>query len=201
MNIVVLRVGFDGAGYGVVEVVVIGTKPTHIEPPHIPFGVPIDDPFRHHLADAARSCETMRAEGAGNPEALDGGRSEQEFAVGGEAFGTVEQFDDFRIFHGWHAADGVFHQRGEAIPVGVEQLIFEVFGDAVQAEGGGLTFVAAGDDSAHFLAPVDQQVGVAQVGEAVIHARDGLGHDVKMRHRDDGQVQADHLADFTSPHA
>ena len=32
-----------------------------IEPPQIPFGMPLDNPFRHRLADAARARETVRA--------------------------------------------------------------------------------------------------------------------------------------------
>src|ERR1700690_2045490 len=55
MYIIILSICFDGACDGVIEAVVIGAKASHIKPPHIPFGMTINDPLCHRLADAARS--------------------------------------------------------------------------------------------------------------------------------------------------
>ena len=71
MDIVILCVGFKGARDGVIQAVVVGAKAAHVQPPHIPFRVAVDDPFSHDLADATRTCQSMCAERAGNPEAFD----------------------------------------------------------------------------------------------------------------------------------
>ena len=63
-----------------------------------------------------------------------------------------------------------------------------------------MTFIATGDKSAHFFAPVNEQVWVTQVGEFIGHTFDGFSEDVQMRHGDDRQVEPNHFANFASPH-
>ena len=91
VDIVILRVGFKRACDGVILAVVVGAKATHIQTPHIPFRVAVDNPFSHDFADTARTCQTMRAERAGNPEAFDGRRAQQKFPIGSEALRTIEE--------------------------------------------------------------------------------------------------------------
>src|SRR5262245_35359419 len=55
VDIVILGVGLDRTGRRITEAVVIGAEAPHVKPPHIPLGVTVDDPFCHHLADAARA--------------------------------------------------------------------------------------------------------------------------------------------------
>src|SRR5215212_534822 len=117
MDVVILTVSLDRARRGVILAVVVGAEAAYIQPPHIPLGMPIDNPLGHNLADAARACQSMGAERARHPEALDRGRTQQIFTVGREAFGTVEQFSHFRIFHGGDTLDGIFHQWREALPI------------------------------------------------------------------------------------
>ena len=90
VNVVVLGIGFKGACNCIIEAVVIGAKTAHIQPPHIPFGVSIHDPFRHHLANAACACQAVCTECTRHPETLDGCWAKQEFTVWCKAFGTIQ---------------------------------------------------------------------------------------------------------------
>ncbi len=201
MNIIILSVRLKCARRDVIQIVVVWTKAAHIESPHIPFGMSVHDPFRHRLADSARARESMRAESARHPKSFDGCGSQQKFAVGRKAFGTIQEFDNFRMFNRRHALDGIFHQRSETFPIGREQLKFEILRDALHAKGRGLTLVSACDESADFFAPINQKVRVAQIWEFICHAFDGFGHNVKMRHRNHRQTQPDHFSNLASPHA
>src|SRR5215216_3868110 len=88
MDVVILSVSLDRARRGVILAVVVGAEATYIQPPHVPLGMPIDNPLGHHFADAARACQPMGAERACHPEALDRGGTQQIFTVGREAFRT-----------------------------------------------------------------------------------------------------------------
>ncbi len=113
--------------------------------------------------------------------------------------GPLSSWIDLGRFDRRDALDGVLHQRGEALPVGGQELVLEIARDAVQPERGRVALVPARDEPADLLAPVDQQVGVAQGREVVPHSLDRLGDDVEVRHGDDGQGQPDHLADLAAP--
>ena len=143
--------------------------------------------------------QPVGAECAGHPEALDRGGAQQELAVRRKSFRSVQELDHFGCLHRRHALDGVFHQRRKTLPVGRQELVLEVARDAVQAERSRVALVTTRDQPANLLAPVDQQVGVAQGWEIVPHTLDGFGDDVQVRHRDDRQVEPDHLPDLASP--
>ena len=91
MNVVIFSVRFNRARENVILARVIRAETPMVEPPQIPFGMPLDNPFRHRLADAARARETVRAKRGGNPKPFHRRRTEQIFRVGRESFGTIEQ--------------------------------------------------------------------------------------------------------------
>src|SRR5215216_5762368 len=107
MDVVILGVGLDRTRRRKPKTVVAGAKAPHVQPPHVPLRVTIDDPLCHDLADAARACQSVSTERACYPETLDRRGTKQILAVGRETFGTVEQFLDFRLFHDRDALDGV----------------------------------------------------------------------------------------------
>src|SRR5690242_1308750 len=52
MDVVILGISFDRARRGIILAVVVGAEASHIQSPHVPLRMTIDDPFCHHLADA-----------------------------------------------------------------------------------------------------------------------------------------------------
>src|SRR3990170_2571348 len=75
VDIVILRVGLDGARHGIVLAGVVRTKAAHVQPPHIPLRMAGDDPLGHDLTDAARASQAVGAEGTRHPETLNRRRS------------------------------------------------------------------------------------------------------------------------------
>ena len=116
VDVIILCVCFKCTRRSVIQAVVVGAKAPYIEPPHIPFGVAVHDPFCHNFADTACAGEAMRAERTCHPETLNGGGSEQKFTIRCKAFRTIQQFDNFRVFNGRHAPYGIFHQWCESFP-------------------------------------------------------------------------------------
>src|SRR5689334_16904930 len=82
LDVVVLRERFVRARQGVPAAAVLPAEPPPVEWPHVPFGPAVDDPLAHHLADAARSGESVGAAAGGDPEAGHVGLAEQEVRVG-----------------------------------------------------------------------------------------------------------------------
>src|SRR6266487_486246 len=62
MDVVILGIGLNRTRRSVILTVVVGAEAAHIQPPHVPFGVTVDDPLCHHLANATRARQPMRAE-------------------------------------------------------------------------------------------------------------------------------------------
>ena len=169
--------------------------------PQVVLGLAVDDPLGHHLADAAGTGETVRAEAGGDPEAGHLALAEDELAVGRERLGAVEEALDLGLLDRRHAQDGALHELLEAIPVLGQELRLEARRDAVEPERRGITLVAAHHEAADLGAEVDEVVGIAQRGKRLERRREGLGHEVLVRHRDDRDGHADEPRDVGGGHA
>ena len=95
-------------------------------------GSPLDDPLRHHLADAAGAGEAVRAEAGGDEQAAHVGLAEAELAVGRERLRPVDEPRDADVVHGRDALARVGDDLLEAVPVLLEQAAVEVGRDRVE---------------------------------------------------------------------
>ena len=62
--------------------------------PRVEAGLPVEEPLRHHPADAARARDAVGAEARGDEEAVHLALAEHELVVGGEALGPVHERHD-----------------------------------------------------------------------------------------------------------
>src|SRR5215216_2290521 len=68
MNVVILSIRFHGACQCECLASILISKASHVEFPHIPFGMTVNDPFCHYFTDAARAGDAVRTERACHPE-------------------------------------------------------------------------------------------------------------------------------------
>ena len=184
LDVVVLRQRLVRARERVCAAAVLPSEAAPVERPHVPLGTAVDDPLAHHLADAARAREPVRAPAGGDPEAGHVRLAEQEVGVGRERLGAVEEHLHLGALHRWHAVDRVREQLLHPLPFLREQLRLEPVGDAVERPRRGLALVAAHDEPADLGAEVDEVVRVAQCRQRLERRVERLGDEVLVAERD-----------------
>ena len=97
LDVVVGRVDLACALERVLAARVRAAEAAGVHLPCIQPRLPVDDPFRDEAAHAARSGKAVSAKSGRDPEAADLARAEDELAVGGERFGTVDEPDHLRV--------------------------------------------------------------------------------------------------------
>ena len=200
-DVVVGRVHLGRAGERVRLGAVLAAEAADVHVPEVPLRLAVDDPLRHDLADPARPGQAVRAEPRGDPETRHLRLAEDEFAVGRERLGAVEELLDLGLLHRGHAPDGALHQLLEALVVPGQELRLEALGNAVEAERCGIALVAAHHETADLGAPVDEIVGVAQRRQRGQRRVERLGDQVLVGHRDDRDGHADQPRDIRRGHA
>ena len=132
--------------------------------------LPLDDPFRYHLAGAGGAEDPLAVEAGGNEEARELRRlSQHELVVRGEALGPVHELADGRLLKHRQELDRVGHRKLEMVPV-LRQLDELGAGrHLVQRQRLGHGLEAADEEPARVLLHIDVAVGVAddrRVGES-----------------------------------
>src|SRR5207248_7246035 len=133
----------DGADARVVPLPIGVTEPPQIHLPEVEARLPIDDPFRHRPAHPPGTGDPVGAESGRDKEPANARLAEDELVVGREGLRSIDQLDDIAVLERGDPLDGVLRKWFEARPVLREQTIVEIAGDAVEAPGGGIAFVAA----------------------------------------------------------
>ena len=207
-DVVVGLVGLLHPGVRVGGRAVLRAEAADVHVPEVQAGLALGDPLGHDLADPARAGEPVRAEAGGDEEAVDLGLAKAELVVGGERLGPVDDPRDLDLVHRRHALAGVLDDLLEAVDVVLEQAPVEVERDLVEPVGAvgeerrpRVALVAAHHEALAVLAVVDEEVGVAQGGEAPgVVVAEGLGHQVLVRHRDDRDPHARQPAELGGEH-
>ena len=122
-------------------------------------------------------------------------------AVRREAVRSVDELDDLGLLESRATPHGPFHQRPEQIPLGGEQLLRELPGDASDRPGLGVGLEAPDQKAADLLPEVHQVVRVADHGRVPgkMVPRNRPRDQVLVHQRDDGQIYADHRGDARRP--
>src|SRR5260221_2353405 len=121
-----------------------------------------DDPLRGQPAGTAGIGDAGRVEPGGDEEAGELRRlGENEIAVRGEAFGSVEELADFGGLERRRAVQRGAHQRLELVPILRQQLEGEIVRDAVDPPWLGDRLETTHEEAADLLLVVDEPVGIA----------------------------------------
>src|SRR6266536_720911 len=89
MNVIIFSIRFHGARKRERLAAILISKAARVQSPHIPLGVTIDNPLRHHFTDAACTCNAMRTERARYPETAHSSWTQQIFRVRCKAFRSI----------------------------------------------------------------------------------------------------------------
>ena len=142
----------------------------------------------------------MRAKAGCDVEATDGRLAEDEFVIRCEGLRPIDQLDDVAPLERRHACDRVRRERLKARPVLRQQAIVEVARDAIEAEGAGVSLVAAHHQSPGIATKVNESVRVAHRRQVVGNRLSDAGQQVLVRHRDDGDGDPGHDRDLGCEH-
>ncbi len=184
---------------------VLAAEAAHVHVPDVHARLAVHDPLGHDPADAARARDAVGAEPGRHVEPAHLGLAQAELVVGGERLGAVDQLADADVGHRGHPDPGVV---GDLLEPGIvlgQQPAVEVGGHGVEGvrggrPGGAGALVAAHDQALDLLPVVDEQVGVAQRGQAGVVV-EGVGHDVLVRHGHDRHAYPGHAANLGREHA
>jgi hypothetical protein len=173
---------------------------TDVHGPEIPRWLSSHDPLGERRARATPRRDPEGVE-AGADEAAAQLRSlpEDEVAVGREGLGAVHQLSDPRAREVGHPPRRELGELSKVLEVGVEELEVEALGNAVDGPGQRVGLVAAHDEAAGLLLVVGEAVGVAQGGEVARDALHGLGDEVLVLERDEGDVHTAESSELGRP--
>ena len=161
----------------------------------------LDDPFGEGPSGTASRRDPDRVEPGPDEEALQVWRlAQDELVVGREALRAVVQLLQPGVLKDGDPVHRRFHEDAEVVPVLLQELELERVRQRVGRDPGlGRRLESADDEAADLLLDVGVPVGVAQDGEVRVDARDGLGHDVEVLGRVEGDVDAAEEADGFRP--
>ena len=173
-DVVVGLVHLGGAHERVGRGAVLAAEAPDVHVPKVDLRLAVHDPLGHHLADAARARQAVRAKAGGHEEPAHLGLAEAELAVGRERLRAVDQLRHIHVGHRRDAQLRVLHDLLEAVPVLFQEPAVEVGRDPVEAgavmregPGGAVALIAAHHEPGAVFAEVDEVVGVAQRRQAL----------------------------------
>ena len=157
---------------------------------------------RHHLADAARAREPVRADRPRRPRSPGTSDSpRRKSASGVNASGPLKNIFTSAVSIAGTRRIAFSNSSSHPVPVLRKQLRLEALRDAVERPRRRLALVAAHDEAADLGAEVDEVVGVAQRRQRLERRVERLGDEVLVPERDDRQVDADEPRELRRVHA
>ena len=197
---VMLAVGFEGAFLDPVAVAMEVREAADVDDPEIERSFAAHGPFGEGPAGAAARGDAEGVEAGADIHVGAFGRgTEDEIAVGREAFGAVDHLADAGGLEGRNARHGLFEVLGEMVPVVVEELELEGARDIAGGPGDRVGLIAAHDEAADLLLEIGAAVGIAQGRDVGGEAVDLFGDDVLVLDRLQRHVDAGHDADLAGP--
>ncbi len=127
--------------------------------------------------------------------------AEQEGAVGGKAFGPVQQHLHLRSLERGKPMQGVHHHRLEVVPVLRKQLEGKIFAERVGIDGLGVRLEAADQQPARIVSDIEMAVVVRQRRHVAFDAVDGPGEQVEVLAWPDRDLDAGHGGHLAAPQA
>ena len=128
--------------------------------------------IRCHAGVHPRGQCHPRSPTGGNTKCIESGTHEEvlqlrrltknEVAVRGETLGAVDEFVDARILQRRDTSHGQFHDGGEVVKVGLQQLKLKRTGDTAHSPRHRIGLIAPHHQRAYFFLVVREAIGVAQ---------------------------------------
>ena len=179
-------------------------EPRDVHRPDVDGRLPVDHPFRHGQADAAALTEPGH-DAHGAPVVLHPRhRPDHRVTVRAECEGAVDRLADAGVGDGGDALEPQFQPVGDALKVGVQQLMPEIPWRAADFPRRPLRLIGAEQHPVPFLPEIDIRLIVDAAGQAapgVLHLVNAFGQQIVMLHRLHGDVQPGHMPDLPRPEA
>ena len=195
-----LTVEFQRALAHPVAVTMRRSEAPDIDRPDVERRLVAGNPLREHLARTASRGDAKGVEARAHEIAHQArGRADDEIAVGREALRPVDQLLDSGCRQRGHPWHGQIEDRLKMIPVGRQQLEIKIIRKTIGRPGPWIGLVAAHNQAADLFLVVSQAIGIAQRGQAALDARNHVGDEILMLHRDQRHADTGHGADLPCP--